>query len=66
MPRKSQPKVKTLRITQVKSAIGYSQRHKDTIRALGIHRLHETVILPDTPTLRGMLAKVDHLVIIEE
>lgn len=60
------PQVKMLRITQVKSAIGYSVKHKATIRALGIHRLHETVIHPDTPTLRGMLLKVNHLVVIEE
>lgn len=51
-----------LRITYVKSAIGYSKRHKATIRALGLHRLHQTVEMEDTPQLRGMLAKVAHLV----
>lgn len=51
-----------LRITYVKSAIGYSKRHKGTIRALGLHRLHQTVEMEDTPQLRGMLAKVAHLV----
>ena len=64
--KETKPQVKMLRITQVKSAIGYSVKHKATIRALGIHRLHETVIHPDTPTLRGMLSKVNHLVVIEE
>jgi large subunit ribosomal protein L30 len=62
----TQPQVKMLRITQVKSAIGYSVKHKATIRALGIHRMHETVVHPDSPTLRGMLSKVNHLVVIEE
>ncbi|MEW6503242.1 MAG: 50S ribosomal protein L30 [Chloroflexota bacterium] len=55
-----------LRITWVKSAIGYSEQHKATIRALGLRRLNQTVIHEDTPTLRGMLRKVNHLVKIEE
>ncbi len=57
---------KKLRITYVKSAIGYSMRHKATIRTLGLHRLNQSVVHDDTPTLRGMLAKVNHLVRIEE
>ncbi len=61
---KNEPK--KLRITYVRSAIGYSVRHKDTIRTLGLRRLHQSVIREDTPTLRGMLAKVNHLVQIEE
>ncbi len=55
-----------LSITWVKSAIGYSEQHKATIRALGLRRLNQTVIHPDTPTLRGMLRKVNHLVKVEE
>lgn len=66
MPKKATPAVKMLRITLVKSAIGYSVRHKATVRALGFHRLNETVVHPDTPSLRGMLSKVNHLVKIEE
>ncbi len=62
--KKVSPKV--LQITLVKSAIGYSKKHKATIRALGFHRLHETVEHVDSPTLRGMLSKVNHLVRIEE
>jgi large subunit ribosomal protein L30 len=57
---------KKLRITYVKSAIGYSVRHKATIRTLGLRKLHQSVIHEDTPTLRGMLAKVNHLVQFEE
>jgi large subunit ribosomal protein L30 len=57
---------KKLRVTYVKSAIGYSQRHKATVRALGLRRLHQTVEHDDTQTIRGMVAKVAHLVRVEE
>ena len=65
MPKKKDA-VKKLRITLVKSAIGYSERHKATIRALGLHHLNETVEQADTPVVRGMLMKVNHLVKVEE
>ena len=51
-----------LAITWRKSAIGYNQRQKDTIRKLGLRRLHQTVEHDDTPALRGMIARVGHLV----
>ncbi|MBI4928107.1 MAG: 50S ribosomal protein L30 [Anaerolineae bacterium] len=57
---------KKLRVTLLKSAIGYSEKHKATVRALGFHKLHQTVELPDNPSVRGMLYKVNHLVKIEE
>lgn len=57
---------KKLVITWTKSAIGYSQRQKDTIRSLGLHRLNQTVEKPDTAELRGMVEKVRHLVKVEE
>ena len=57
---------KIVRITLVKSAIGYSKRHKATIRALGLHRLHQTVEHVDSPSLRGMIYQVNHLVEVEE
>jgi large subunit ribosomal protein L30 len=57
---------KKLKVTLVKSAIGYSERHKATVKALGFRKLHQTVILPDTPSVRGMLYKVNHLVKIED
>ena len=59
-------KPKLLKITLLHSAIGYSERHKATVRALGLRKLHQTVTHPDTPTLRGMLMKVNHLVNIED
>jgi large subunit ribosomal protein L30 len=62
----SENQTKKLRITYVKSAIGYSVRHKDTIRSLGFHKLNQTVIHDDSPVVRGMLAKVSHLVKVEE
>jgi large subunit ribosomal protein L30 len=66
MPKTTKPKEKVLRITLVKSAIGYSKRHKATVRALGLHRMHETVEHVDTPTLRGMIYIVNHLVQVVE
>jgi large subunit ribosomal protein L30 len=53
-------------VTLVKSPIGYSVRHKQTIKALGLKRMHQTVEHQNTPTLRGMLALVAHLVEVEE
>jgi ribosomal protein L30 len=55
-----------LRITYAKSAIGYSQTQKDTIRSLGLRKLNSTVVHEDTPTIRGMAFKVRHLVRVEE
>ncbi len=57
---------KTIQIKLVKSAIGYSVKHKATLRALGFKRLNQTIEQVDTPTLRGMLYKVNHLVEIAE
>jgi large subunit ribosomal protein L30 len=57
---------KVLRITLIRSGIGFSKEHKRTLRALGFHRLHETVTQVDSPSLRGMLRMVNHLVTIEE
>jgi large subunit ribosomal protein L30 len=57
---------KMLRIKLVKSPIGYSQRHKDIIRTLGLRKMNHTVERADTESLRGMLLLVNHLVSIEE
>lgn len=57
---------KTLRITQVRSAIGLPKDQKATVRALGIKRMHHTVEQADTPVIRGMIFKVKHLVKVEE
>jgi large subunit ribosomal protein L30 len=55
-----------LRITWVKSGIGYAKDQKATIRALGLKRLHHSVEHEDTPSIRGMAHKVAHLVRVEE
>jgi large subunit ribosomal protein L30 len=55
-----------LRIKWVKSAIGYSQDQKDTIRSLGLRKLQQTVEHEDQPAIRGMVKKVSHLVKVEE
>jgi large subunit ribosomal protein L30 len=60
------PNTKTLRVTLVRSPLGNTKRHKDTVRSLGLHRLHQTVELADSANLRGMIAKVAHLVTVEE
>jgi len=57
---------KTIKVTLVKSAIGYPKPQKATVKALGLRHLHHTVEHEDTPALRGMLAKVIHLIRIEE
>ena len=65
MPKK-QTGEKTLRVTWVRSDIGYTKDQKATVKALGLRRLHQTVEHKDTPALRGMLNKVIHMLKIEE
>jgi len=55
-----------LRITYTKSSIGYSKDQKETVRSLGLRKLNSTVIQEDTPSIRGMIFKVKHLVRVEE
>lgn len=57
---------KTLRITQVRSAIGLRKDQKATVRALGLKRMHDTVEQADTPTIRGMVFKIKHLLKVDE
>ena len=57
---------KTLRITLVKSPIGHSQKQKDTVRSLGLSKINQVVEKPNTPQIRGMVAKIQHLVTVEE
>jgi large subunit ribosomal protein L30 len=56
----------TLRITQVRSQIGETQKHRGTLRALGLGRIGKAVERPETPETLGMLRKVRHLVRVEE
>ncbi|MCK4857428.1 MAG: 50S ribosomal protein L30 [candidate division Zixibacteria bacterium] len=57
---------KNLKITQVRSLSGRIQRHRDTIRALGIRKLNHSVIHKDTPQIRGMIKAVEFMVKVEE
>ena len=59
-------KARTLRIRQVRSAIGRQGDQAATLRALGIKRMNHTVEQADTPEIRGMIEKVGHLVEVEE
>ncbi len=59
-------KVSKLRITWVKSGIGYAETQKRTLRALGLRRLGGAVVKDDSPVVRGMVAAVAHLVQVEE
>ena len=55
-----------LKITQTRSQIGQSQRHRGTLRALGLGKIGKSVEKPESPVLAGMLRKVRHLVQVEE
>ncbi len=57
---------KTIAVRWVKSQIGFDQRQRRTLRGLGFRRLNQRVQLEDTPSVRGMIYKVRHLVVVEE
>ena len=55
-----------IKVTQVRSGIGSKPKHRGTLRALGLGRIGKSNVLPDRPEIRGMLARVPHLVHVEE
>ncbi|GIU84325.1 MAG: 50S ribosomal protein L30 [Acidimicrobiales bacterium] len=55
-----------IRVTQVRSSIGRPPKQRGTLRALGLGRIGRTRVLPDRPEIRGMIARVPHLVKVEE
>jgi len=57
---------KKIRVTQVKSAIGYDRRQRAHLKGLGIRRMNHSVEIEDTPSVRGMINKIPHLVKVEE
>jgi large subunit ribosomal protein L30 len=64
---KAEVKVETrLLVTQVKSSIGTKPKHRGTLRALGLGRIGKSNLLPDRPEIRGMIARVPHLVTVSE
>ena len=56
----------TLRVTWVRSAVGYRRSQRATLRGLGLRRLRQTIVVHDHPAIRGMLHRVRHLVRVEE
>ncbi len=55
-----------LKVTQTRSLIGAKQNQRDTLRSLGLKRMHDVVVKEDRPEIRGMVATVTHLVSLEE
>jgi large subunit ribosomal protein L30 len=55
-----------LKVTQVRSVIGTKQNQRDTLRSLGLKRIHDVVVKEDRPEIRGMVSTVTHLVQVEE
>jgi large subunit ribosomal protein L30 len=55
-----------IKVTQIRSGIGTKPKHRGTLRALGLGRIGKSNTLPDRPEIRGMLARVPHLVKVEE
>jgi large subunit ribosomal protein L30 len=55
-----------LKVTQIKSIIGAKDNQRQTIRSLGLKRMHDTVVKEDRPEIRGMVQTVTHLVSVEE
>jgi large subunit ribosomal protein L30 len=55
-----------LKVTQTRSAIGAKHNQRETLRSLGLKRIHHTVVQEDRPEIRGMVATVVHLVTVEE
>jgi len=57
---------KTIKVTLVRSPIGTLPRHRECVRGLGLKRMHQTVELEDTPSVRGMVNKINYMVRVEE
>jgi len=57
---------KTIKVTQIASPIGKPKDQKATLIGLGLNKMHRTAVLEDTPSVRGMIKKVQHLVKVEE
>ena len=55
-------KVETIRVQQVKSAIGYNRKQREVLKGMGFRRMHQIVELPDNDATRGMIHKIRHLV----
>jgi len=65
-PDMAKTKKQTLKITQVKSRIGYKKKAKATLDAMGLKKMNQTVELPDNPAIRGMIKKIEYLIKVED
>jgi large subunit ribosomal protein L30 len=59
-------RMKTLKVTQVRSAIGFDKKQRQALGGLGLRRIRHTVTVPDSPASRGLILRVRHLVTVEE
>jgi large subunit ribosomal protein L30 len=59
-------KKKQIKVTLVRSPIGVQPKHRETVRGLGLKRMHQSVVLEDTPSVRGMVNRIDYMVRVEE
>jgi large subunit ribosomal protein L30 len=66
MATKKDTAAKTVKVTLVKSTYGQVHCHRATVRGLGLRRMHQTVVVSDTPEVRGMLHASRHLLRVEE
>jgi len=57
--------MKTLKVTLVRSTIGFNKKQADVVRSMGLRRIRHTIEVKDTPEMRGMIHKVRHLVTVE-
>lgn len=57
---------KQIKVTLIRSPFGRRQRHKDTVRGLGLRRMHHTVTVQDSPEVRGMIASISDMLRVEE
>jgi large subunit ribosomal protein L30 len=56
---------KLIKVTQVRSTIGYNRKQREIVRSLGLRRIRHAVEVPDTPEMRGIIHKIRHLVVVE-
>ncbi len=59
-------KQKTLKITQIRSRIGYKPKAHATLDALGLRKMHQSVVQKDNPAIRGMIKKIEYMLSVEE
>lgn len=65
-PDMAKTKQQMLKITQVKSRIGYKKKAKATLDAMGLKKMNQTVELPDNPAIRGMIKKIKYLIKVDD